>query len=304
MNRNLISISDLSTDDVWSLIDRAKELKKGEQSTPLSGRTLALLFRMPSLRTRVSFDAGMKQLGGHTIYLSPEEVGLGTREPIPDVAKVLSRYVDGIMIRTFRHSDVVTLAESSTVPVINGLTDQEHPCQVLADLLTIHEVKGDLSGLKIGYVGDGNNMATSLSMGAGLVGASISLATPEGYELDGPVLSRIESLFSRNGASIEITSDIRQAVSGADVVYTDVWTSMGQEEESERRRVDFAEYRVDPQLMAAAGKKAIFMHPLPAHPGEEIEEGMLDHSQSVVFDQAENRLHIQKAILAELLGRG
>ena len=304
MNRDLISISDLSSSDIWSLIDRAKALKRGDRSTPLADLTLALLFRMPSLRTRVSFDVGMKQLGGHTIYLSPQEVGLGTREPIPDVAKVLSRYVDGIMVRTSSHSDVITLAENSTVPVINGLTDQEHPCQVLADLLTIHEIKGDLSGLKIGYVGDGNNMATSLSMAAGLVGASISLATPEGYELGGPALSKIEALFSRNGASLEMTSDVRQAVSKADVVYTDVWTSMGQEGESERRRADFAGYRVDPQLMTAANKTAIFMHPLPAHSGEEIEEGMLDHSQSVVYDQAENRLHIQKAILVELLGRG
>lgn len=303
MNRDLISIADLSTSDIWSLIERAKELKRGDRSTPLSGRTLALLFQKPSLRTRVSFDVGMKQLGGHTIYLSPQEVGLGTRESIPDVAKVLSRYVDVTVFRTSNHSDVIALAESSTVPIINGLTDQEHPCQVLADLLTIHEIKGDLSGLKIGYVGDGNNMATSLSMAAALVGASISIATPQGYEIGGPVLSTIEALFSKDGASLEMTNDVQQAVSGADVIYTDVWTSMGQEEESERRRADFAGYRVDAQLMTSAAKTAIFMHPLPAHHGEEIAEGMLDHSQSVVYDQAENRLHIQKAILAELLGR-
>ena len=302
MKKDLISMTDLCTEDVWRLIEEARDLKKGGASRMLEGRTLALLFQKPSLRTRVSFDVGMKQLGGHTVYLSPDEVGMGARESIADVARVLSRYVDGIVARTFGHAQVVELAQHASIPVINGLSDDEHPCQALTDLFTIYEKKGKLKGVKIAFVGDGNNMAASLSMGALLVGSGFTLAAPAGYQLKGPVVSVIKGLASMNGARFQMVSDPAEAVAQADVVYTDVWTSMGQEEEAAQRRRDFAGYSVDTGLLSLAKKDAIFMHPLPAHHGEEITKEMMEHPQSVVYDQAENRLHLQKAILAQLLG--
>ena len=302
MKKDLISMTDLSTEDVWGLIEEARDLKKGGASRMLEGRTLALLFQKPSLRTRVSFDVGMKQLGGHTVYLSPDEVGMGARESIADVARVLSRYVDGIVARTFGHELVVELAQYASVPVINGLSDDEHPCQALTDLFTIYEKKGKLQGVKIAFVGDGNNMAASLSMGALMVGSGFTLAAPAGYQLKEPVVSVIKGLASMNGAKFEMVDDPAEAVAEADVVYTDVWTSMGQEEEAAQRRKDFAEYRVNSGLLSLAKRDAIFMHPLPAHHGEEITKEMMEHPQSVVYDQAENRLHLQKAILARLLG--
>ncbi|MEE9199218.1 MAG: ornithine carbamoyltransferase [Dehalococcoidia bacterium] len=306
MKKDLISTADLTTREVWQLIERALKIKRGNSQPLLAGRTLAMLFQKPSLRTRVSFEVGMRQMGGHAIYLSPQEVGLGSREGIADVARVLSRYVDGIVARTFRHADVVGLARHASVPVINGLSDEEHPCQALADLLTIYEKKGKLEGTRIAFVGDGNNVAFSLALGAVLVGASFTLAAPKGYEFKEPTIEAIRGLASRNGAAVDMSNNPKAAVKGTDVVYTDVWTSMGQEEEADQRRTDFAGFRVAPELMALANKDALFMHPLPAHHGEEIAEGMLEHPQSVVYDQAENRLHIQKAILAELLrtGRG
>jgi len=289
---DLISIADLDFEDIRHLIDSAIRLK-GERSASLDGKVLALIFEKPSLRTRVSFDVAMKQLGGDAIYLSPAEVGLGQREPVSDMARVLSRYVDGIVARTFSHQSVELLAQYSSVPVINGLSDEEHPCQVLSDLLTIYEKKGGLEGLKIAYVGDANNVSNSLLLATSIMGMDFIMATPPGYK---PKAKPPEA------PRVHHTRDPKLAVKNADVVYTDVWTSMGQEAEAERRRAVFSDYQVNSELLALAKKDAIFMHPLPAHRGEEIAEGLLDVPQSVVFDQAENRLHMQKAILAELLG--
>ena len=302
MKRDLVSISDLTPEEVWLLLQMAIKMKNGDKRPLLTGQALALVFQKPSLRTRVSFELGMKQLGGHAMYLSPQEVEMGTRESVADVALVLSRYVDGIVARTFLHSDVVELAKHASIPVINGLSDEEHPCQALADLLTIQEKKGKLEGLRIAFVGDGNNVAVSLARGAMMVGADFVLGAPKGYEFPEPVIGPIQQLNSKDGVAVDITNDPKSAVKGADVIYTDVWTSMGQEEEVEKRRADFAGFRVDPYLMSQAKEDAIFMHPLPAHTGEEIAEGMLSHPRSVVYDQAENRLYAQKAVLAELLG--
>ena len=303
MDKDLLSMADLTGPEVWDLMHSAVELKKQRNSRVLEGRALALVFELPSLRTRASFDVGMRQLGGQCIYLSPQEIGLGTREPASDVARVLSRYVDGIVARTRRHQTVVDLANFASVPVINGLSDGEHPCQVLADLLTIYEHKGKLGGLNIAYVGDGNNMAASLSLGAMLVGANLTMAAPEGYLLPPETVSTIKELGAKSGGVFDINPDPAQAVSGADVIYTDVWTSMGQEAESERRLRDFAGYQVNAELLSHVGDNAIFMHPLPAHRGEEVSDEVMEHPCSVVFDQAGNRLHAQKAVLARLLGQ-
>ena len=303
MDKDLLSMADLTGAEVLALIERAVEMKKEGGSRALEGKALALVFELPSLRTRASFDIGMRQLGGQCVYLSPQEIGLGTREPVSDVARVLSRYADGIVARTRRHETVVDLAKYATCPVINGLSDGEHPCQVLADLLTIYEHKGALKGLNIAYVGDGNNMAASLSLGAMLVGANFVMATPESYLLPPEMLETIKKLGVESGASFSVQTEPAEAVSGADVVYTDVWTSMGQEAESERRRRDFAGYQIDAELLSHTDKKAIFMHPLPAHRGEEVSDEAMEHVKSVVFDQAENRLHAQKAVLERLLGR-
>ena len=303
MDKDLLSMADLTGPEVWDLMHSAVELKKQRNSRVLEGRALALVFELPSLRTRASFDVGMRQLGGQCIYLSPQEIGLGTREPASDVARVLSRYVDGIVARTRRHQTVVDLANFASVPVINGLSDGEHPCQVLADLLTIYEHKSKLEGLNITYVGDGNNMAASLSLGAMLVGANLTMAAPEGYLLPPETVSTIKELGAKSGGVFDINPDPAQAVSGADVIYTDVWTSMGQEAESERRLRDFAGYQVNAELLSHVDDNAIFMHPLPAHRGEEVSDEVMEHPCSVVFDQAGNRLHAQKAVLARLLGQ-
>ena len=301
MDKDLLSMADLTGPEVWDLMHSAVELKKQRNSSLLEGRALALVFELPSLRTRASFDVGMRQLGGQCVYLSPQEIGLGIREPASDIARVLSRYVDAIVARTRRHQTVVELAKFASVPVINGLSDGEHPCQVLADLLTIYEHKGKLGGLNIAYVGDGNNMAASLSLGAMLVGANLTMAAPEGYLLPPETISTIKELGAKNGGVFNINPDPAQAVSGADVIYTDVWTSMGQEAESERRLRDFAGYQVNIELLSHVDDNAIFMHPLPAHRGEEVSDEVMEHPCSVVFDQAGNRLHAQKAVLARLL---
>jgi ornithine carbamoyltransferase len=303
MDKDLLSMADLTGPEVWDLMHSAVELKKQRNSSLLEGRALALVFELPSLRTRASFDVGMRQLGGQCVYLSPQEIGLGIREPASDIARVLSRYVDAIVARTRRHQTVVELAKFASVPVINGLSDGEHPCQVLADLLTIYEHKGKLGGLNIAYVGDGNNMAASLSLGAMLVGANLTMAAPEGYLLPPETISTIKELGAKNGGVFNINPDPAQAVSGADVIYTDVWTSMGQEAESERRLRDFAGYQVNIELLSHVDDNAIFMHPLPAHRGEEVSDEVMEHPCSVVFDQAGNRLHAQKAVLARLLGQ-
>jgi ornithine carbamoyltransferase len=303
ISTGLLSVADLTSEEIQHLIENAAFFKRGQKAdVSLKGKTIALLFEKPSLRTRVSFEVAMWQLGGHAIYLSPSEVGLGKRESISDVARTLSRFVNGIVSRTFAHQTVELLAKYGTVPVINALSDYEHPCQALGDLLTILEKKGDLKGLRLAYVGDGNNVARSLILAAAAVGMDFSIASPVGYELDKPALGQAKKLATRSGAKITTTTEPRRAVENADVVYTDVWTSMGQEAEAEIRRQAFASYQVDSALLSCAKKEALFMHPLPAHHGQEIAEGLLDHPQSVVFDQAENRLHIQKAILVRALG--
>jgi ornithine carbamoyltransferase len=277
-------------------------MKREGMSSLLAGRTLALLFEKPSLRTKVSFDVAMHQLGGPSVYMSQAEVGLGSRESISDVARTLSRYVDVISARTFAHATLEALAEHASVPVINALSDREHPCQALADVLTVYEKKSRLEGLTLAYIGDGNNVASSLLLACALVGIGFRIASPKGYGV-GDDTAALGRGLGPAGAEILLVESPREAVEGADVVYTDVWTSMGQEEEAQRRRRDFAGYQVDGDLLSLAAKDAILMHPLPAHYGEELAPGLADCPQSVLFDQAENRLHMQKAILAELVTR-
>jgi ornithine carbamoyltransferase len=300
--KDLLSVADLGSEDIRLLISDAIDLKVRGWLTMLSGKTLAIMFEKPSLRTRVSFELAMRQLGGQTIYLSPAEVGLGGRESVPDVARVLSRYVDAIAARTFSHQTLEVLASYSSVPVINALSDWEHPCQALGDLLTIYEKKGELRGLTLAFVGDGNNVARSLMLAASLAGMNFRIASPSGYAIEDKILHLAQSNAVSSSAEVFCTDDPRLAVNGADVVYTDVWTSMGQEAEAEQRRQIFAGYQVNSELLSLAKEDAICMHPLPAHHGEEVVEGILDSPRSVVFDQAENRLHIQKALLAEILG--
>jgi len=300
--KDLLSISDLSSEDIRLLISDAVDMKAAGWLSVLSGKTLALLFEKPSLRTRVSFEVAMRQLGGHTIYLSPAEVGLGERESVSDVARVLSRYVDAIAARTLSHQTLEILASYSSVPVINALSDLEHPCQALADLFTIYEKKGELDGLTLAFVGDGNNVAHSLLLAASLAGMNFRIASPNGYRVQDRILHLAQDYAVDSGAEIFCTEEPRLAVSGADVVYTDVWTSMGQEAEAEQRHQIFANYQVNSELLSSAREDAILMHPLPAHHGEEVAEGILDSPKSVVFDQAENRMHLQKALLAEILG--
>jgi ornithine carbamoyltransferase len=302
--KHLLSIRDLTPAELLRIIDRAIKMKKRDaMSSILAGRTLALIFEKPSLRTKVSFDVAMYQLGGHSLYLSQNEIGLGSREPIADVARTLSRYVDIIAARTFAHATVETLAKYATVPVINALSDGEHPCQALADIMTIYEKKGKLEGLTVAYIGDGNNVSNSLMLACVLVGMNFKIASPKGYELHDKIVRLGLRSSKKVGAEIALLKEPGEAVKGADVVYTDVWTSMGQEAEAAKRRKAFTGYQVDAKLMKLAAKDAIFMHPLPAHYDEEVSPGIIDSKQSVVFDQAENRLHVQKAILAEILGK-
>ena len=300
--KDLLSIVDLNREDIPLLISRAVELKAEGWTHSLNEKVLALVFEKPSLRTRVSFEIAMRQLGGNTIYLSPVEVGLGKRESVPDVARVLSRYVDVIAARTFSHETLEVLARCANVPVINALSDLEHPCQALADLLTIYERKGELEGLTLAYVGDGNNVAHSLMLASALAGINFRIASPAGYQVRDDLLQLAQRYAMGCGAEILCTEDPRQAVREADIVYTDVWTSMGQEAESEKRRRAFAGYQVNGELLSLAEEDAILMHPLPAHRGEEVAEGIIDSPRSVVFDQAENRMHLQKALLADMLG--
>jgi len=300
--KDLLSISDLTSGDIRLLISDAVDMKVEGWLSLLSGKTLALMFEKPSLRTRLSFEVAMRQLGGQAIYLSPAEVGLGERESVSDVARVLSRYVDVIAVRTFSHQTLAILASYSSVPVINALSDLEHPCQALADLFTIYEKKGELHGLTLAFVGDGNNVAHSLLLAASLTGMNFRIASPAGYTVQDRILRLAQDYATDSGAEILCTGEPHLAVKGADVVYTDVWTSMGQEAEAEQRRQVFANYQVNRGLLSLAREDAILMHPLPAHRGEEVAEDILDSPQSVVFDQAENRMHVQKALLAEILG--
>jgi ornithine carbamoyltransferase len=300
--KDLLSVTDLSSEEIQVLLSDAIDMKHDKWLSILDRKILALVFEKPSLRTRVSFEVAMKQLGGHTIYLSPSEIGLGKRESTRDAASVLCRYVDVIAARTFSHDTVVELAQYADIPVINALDDVEHPCQALADLLTIYEKKGELKGLKVAYIGDGNNVANSLLLACSMVGINFNIAAPEGYTLSKEILDTAREYAAGSGAEIICNDKPLESAIGVDVVYTDVWTSMGQEEEAAKRRQVFAGYQITEDIMNQAKEDALFMHPLPAHHGEEVTDEVLYSPQSVVFDQAENRMFIQKAILSEMLG--
>jgi ornithine carbamoyltransferase len=302
--RHFVSLGDLAPDELDRLLEAALALKREPvpAERPLRGRSLAMIFEKPSLRTRLSFEMAMVELGGHATYLSPAEVGLGRRESVADVARVVSRYVDCIVLRTFAHETTEEFARWSSVPVVNGLSDRSHPCQGLADVLTIRERKGTAHEVVVTYIGDGNNVCHSLMLGTALAGQVLRIATPDGYDPDAPFLAKAKEIARATGATITLGHDAREAVRGADVVYTDVWTSMGQEQEYERRRRDFQGYQVNAELLRLAKRDAIVMHDLPAHRGEEITDEVMDGPQSAVFDQAENRLHAQKALVRWLLG--
>ena len=303
--RDFLSIDSLSPKETLDLLRRASELKSDPTPKPLDGKSVALIFEKPSLRTRASFEVGIQQLGGTCVYLGQQEVGLGSREPASDVARVLSGYVDCIVARVFSHESLEELAAYSSVPVVNALSDWEHPCQTMADLLTIQEHKGSLAGLRLAFIGDGNNVSRSLCIGLPRLGMNFTIAGPRGYHLDEESLSKARQLAAAGEAvQVEQFTDPADAVSGADVVYTDAWTSMGQEAESEVRRRAFQGYTVDPALLAQANPGALFMHDMPVHYGEEIPQGMLEHEQSVAYSQAHNRLPAQKAVLEFILTGG
>ena len=297
--RHFLAIPDFTREELLRTLELAARMKRGSfRERPLEGKTLAMIFTKSSTRTRVSFEVGTYQLGGHALFLPSRDIQLGRGEPLRDTARVLSRFVDGIMIRTFDHSDPEELARYGSVPVINGLTDLLHPCQIMADLLTVRESVGEeLEGMRVAWVGDGNNMANSWLNAAYRLGFELRLAVPPGYEPDAAILER-----ARGAAPILLTHDPREAVEGADVVNTDVWASMGQEEEAAARARDFAGFLVDEALMETASERSIFLHGLPAHRGEEVTEGVLEGPRSRVWDEAENRLHVQKAIMARLMG--
>jgi ornithine carbamoyltransferase len=302
--RNLVSMADLTMDELRLVLETANAVKRspGDYFLKFSGKSLAMVFQKPSLRTRVSFEVGMKQMGGHAIYLAPSDISLGKRETTEDIAIVLSRYADLIMARVFGHDIVEDLAEHSTVPVINGLSDLEHPCQILADLQTILERRGRLAGLDFVYSGDGNNVAHSLMYGGALSGMNVTVVTPPGYEPRPEVVSKAQSLATSTGARIRTTNDLKAAMKGADVIYTDVWASMGQEADAENRRKFFMPYQVNSALLAEADRECVILHCLPAHYGEEIEYDVSRTRNSAIFDQAENRLHAQKALMLLLAG--
>ena len=301
--KDFIEIHDYTSKQVWNIFKLARQIKAKPRKfrDALQAQTLAMIFEKSSTRTRVSFEAGMFQMGGHALFLSSRDIQLGRGEPIADTAKVLSRYVNGIMARTFAHKTVTDLAENASVPVINGLTDLSHPCQAMTDYFTAWEHLGKLKGKKIAWVGDGNNMAHSLMFGAPKVGMDIAVATPPGYEPDSKVVAAAKADAKEAGTKIILTHSIEEAVDDADVVETDVWASMGQEEEAEKRKRDFDGWQVTRRVMSLARRSAIFMHCLPAHRGEEVAADVIDGKQSVVFDEAENRLHVQKAILLTLM---
>jgi ornithine carbamoyltransferase len=297
-----LSVADLSTEEILALLNKALELKRfpNPDFRPLAGKTAALVFQKPSLRTRVSFEVAVLELGGHAVYLSPAEIQLGQREGVVDAARVLSRYVDAIIARVFLHSDVAGLAAHASVPVITALSDREHPCQILADLLTLYERYGTLRGVRLAYIGDGNNVAHSLALAAPGLGIDLRFACPDGYEPDPLIMD--QALAGTNSGAIELFRDPREAVQGADAVYTDSWYSMGQESEADVRAPVFGRYQINAQLLSYAAPNAIAMHCLPAHRGQEITDEVMDGPASAVYDQAENRLHAQKALLLRLLG--
>ena len=300
--KHFLSVEDLERDEVTRLFRLTAELKSrikaGDRATPLTGRTMALIFEKPSLRTRVTFEVGMVQLGGASVYLAAQEIGFGKRETVPDIARNLSRWVDIVTARVFSHATVEGLARHATIPVINGLSDREHPCQAMADLFTLWERGLDLGKSRLAWIGDGNNVCHSVLLLGARLGMDVIVATPPGYEPDATVVERCR----RRGGKVALTTDAREAAEGADVVYTDVWISMGQEAERERRHEAFQRYQVNETLLRFASPKALIMHCLPAHRGEEITDTVLDGPQSVILDQAENRLHAQKAVILHLLG--
>ena len=302
---NFISIHDLTLYQFSEILDISREIKDNPHRfrNKLKGKILAMIFQKPSLRTRMTFEVGMLQLGGEAVYLSPSDIQIGTRETVYDMGKNLERWVDAIMIRTFAHQNVIDLAGACHIPVINALTDLLHPCQAMADFFTLKEKRGDLANFKLAYVGDGNNVCHSLLSAAAKAGSKMSVATPPGYEPDSEIRKQAEEDGKETGASFSFTNDPSEAVENADAVYTDAWASMGQEQEKEKRGEIFAPFQVNKSLMAKAKEGAFFMHCLPAHRGEEVTDDVIDSSQSIVYDQAENRLHVQKVIMLSLLGK-
>jgi len=302
VNKHFLSIAELTKSEIFEIFDLTQELKektkRGEAHHLLKGKTLAMVFAKPSARTRISFEVGMFQLGGHALYLSPNDIGIGTREAVKDVARVLSRYNDGIMARLFGHEDIIDLAEYSSVPVINGLTDLLHPCQIMADAFTILEHRKTLDNVNVAFIGDGNNVANSWINFASRVPMKLALAVPEGYDPDAKILSNAKKVGI---SEITIHRDPKEAVKNADVVYTDVWASMGQEAEADKRKKIFQPYQINEQLMKSARPDTYFMHCLPAHRDEEVTDRVIESPNSIVFDEAENRLHVQKAIMVKLM---
>ena len=299
----LLSIADLAPHEVWLIVQKASQIKRGPAPRVLEGKTVALLFEKPSLRTRMSFEVGIRRMGGQCVYLGRDEVGLGSREPEADVARVLDRWVDGLVARVYSHRSLEILAQHSAVPVVNALSDLEHPCQAIGDMLTIYQHKGRLEGVNVAFVGDGNNVASSLALACASVGARFTIASPDGYHIPAVVWEEAERRAAQKESRLQLVESPQEAVRNADVVYTDVWVSMGEEAERADRLEAFSGYRVDEELFGVANTDALFMHAMPAHRGEEISESMLDHPRSVVFDQAENRLYGQQAILADLFSR-
>ena len=304
MKKDLLAINDLSVDDIEDILSLTDKIKKdkGAYSSSLKGKCIGLIFQKPSNRTRVSFEIGMVQLGGYAIYLGPSEIDMGGRESVKDVACVLARYLDGIVARTYKHSDVEDLAKYADVPVINGLSNLAHPCQALSDIFTIKEKFGTFDGIKLAYIGDGNNVLNSLMCAAAKVGLNISIATPKGYEPEKKSIAMAKSAYLKVGGKIEIGNDPEAAAKKADIIYTDVWVSMGQEKETKKREKDFKNFQINDKLVNLANKKRIIMHCLPAHRGKEITDSVIDSKDSVIYDQAENRMHAEKAILLKLLG--
>ena len=307
MNKDLLRMDNLSKDEILDILNLADQLKyeqkHGIEHHLLKGKSLGMIFEKASTRTRVSFEVGMYQLGGHPIFLSSKDLQIGRGEPIQDTARVLSRYLDGIMIRTFSQKGIETLAECSSIPIINGLTDDEHPCQVLADLMTIREKKLILEGLKVAYIGDGNNMCNSLIVGCLTLGMNVAIANPIGYKPHKYYIEKGISLAKENGVSFEMTENPAEAIKNADVIITDVWASMGQEDEAKKRQIAFKGYQVNSEVMKLANNDAIVLHCLPAHREEEITEEILEAHADTIFEEAENRLHAQKAVLVKLLSK-
>lgn len=298
--KDFLTLADFESEEVKGLVEKAYSFKQGETPRVLEGKVFALVFEKPSLRTRVSFEVGIRQMGGSCIYLSQQDIGLGVREPVADVARVLDRLVDGVIARVFSHRSLELLAENSSIPIVNALSDLGHPCQAIGDMLTVYEHKGKLDRLGMAFVGDGNNIAGSLALACGSLGMDFTIASPRDYQIPSLVWDEAKRRAVENESAINWVETPEEAVAGVDVVYTDVWISMGDEGEASERRKIFSRYQISEDLVKDAKPDFIFMHDMPAHRGEEITEGMLDHPNSVVFDQAENRLHAQKAILAQL----